>query len=408
MSKNGRSKNHPAPLQIGKIEIHKHRMATQKILTREFVLNFLAQFAFSFVSFILVPTLPVYLSRFEAKAGEIGFLIGVLSVFSLIPRPFIGRALLRIPERKFMMAGALLYVLSSIAYLLAPPFWPFLTVRILQGVGLAFFSTASVALIANITSENRRGQIISYYFLSFNFAFALAPYFGMLLINQFGFTVLFLVCTALSLCTLFITLKLREVHGVPVENESIQNQPFLNRDVLPSAIMAFLLNVIWGSLGAFFPLYALRHGVANPGIFFAFIAIALILGRSLGGRILDMYAREKVVIPCFIAIIISVVALTFSTTLLMFILVAIIFGAGWAFLYPSLVVYAVENSGSARGPAMGTFTAIADLGAGIGPMIMGIILEWTNYPIMFFFLTLIGVINFLYFRYAIGEKKKKN
>jgi MFS family permease len=382
-------------------------MTTQKILTRDFVLSFLAQFAFSFVSFILVPTIPVYLSRFEAKAGEIGLLVGVLSVSSLIPRPFVGRALLRIPERKFMIAGAMLYTLSSIAYLFAPPFWPFLIVRILQGVGLACFSTASVALIANITSENRRGQIISYYFLSFNFAFVLAPYFGMVLINQFSFIVLFLVCTALSLCTLIITLKLRKVHGVPVENEPMQNHPFLNRDVLPSAIMALLLNVIWGSLGAFFPLYALRHGVSNPGIYFAFVAITLILGRSLGGRILDMYAREKVIIPCFIAIIISMVVLTFSTTLQMFILVAIIFGTGWAFLYPSLVVYAVENSGSARGPAMGTFTALADLGAGIGPMIMGLILEWTNYPMMFIFLALIGALNFLYFGYTIRRKRKK-
>ena len=382
-------------------------MTAQKILTRDFVLNFLAQFAFSFVSFILVPTIPVYFSRFEAKAGEIGFLIGILSVFSLIPRPFIGRALLRIPERKFMIAGAVLYVLSSVAYLLAPPFWPFLIVRIIQGVGLAFFSTASVALIANITSENRRGQIISYYFLSFNFAFALAPYFGMVLINQFSFTVLFWACAALSLCTLFVSLKLRKMHGIPIENESIQSQPFFSREVLPSAIMAFLLNVIWGSLGAFFPLYALRHGVSNPGIYFAFVAITLILSRSLGGRILDIYAREQVIVPCFIAIIISIVVLTFSTTLQMFIIVAIIFGTGWAFLYPSLVVYAVENSGSARGPAMGTFTALADLGAGIGPMIIGLILEWTNYQMMFIFLALIGAVNFLYFGYAIRKKRKK-
>ena len=141
-------------------------MTSQKILTRDFVLSFLAQFAFSFVSFILVPTIPIYLSRFEAKAGEIGLLVGILSVSSLIPRPFIGRALSKIPERKFMIAGAVLYILASIAYLFAPPFWPFMIVRIMQGVGLAFFSTASVALIANITSENRRGQIISYYFLS--------------------------------------------------------------------------------------------------------------------------------------------------------------------------------------------------------------------------------------------------
>jgi len=381
-------------------------MTTQKILTREFVLNFFAQFAFSFVSFILIPTIPVYLSRFEAKGGEIGFLIGALSVSSLIPRPFIGRALLRIPERKFMMAGAVLYIFSSIAYLLAPPFWPFLIVRILQGIGLAFFSTASVALMANITSENRRGQIISYYFLSFNFAFALAPYFGMLLINQFNFTVLFWVCTGLSLCALFLTLRLGKMQGVPVENGWPQNQSFFSREVLPSAIMAFMLNVIWGALGAFFPLYALRHDVSNPGLFFAVLAITLILGRSLGGRILDVYERKKVIIPCFIIVIISIVILTFSTTLMMFIIVAIIFGMGWAFLYPSLVIYAVENSGAARGPGMGTFTALADLGAGIGPMVMGIILEWTNYRIMFLFLALIGIINFLYFRYTIGKKEK--
>ena len=382
-------------------------MTTQKILNREFVLNFLAQFAFSFVSFILVPTIPIYLSRFQAKAGEIGLLVGILSVSSLIPRPFIGKALLRIPERKFMIAGAVLYTLSSAAYLFAPPFWPFLIVRIVQGVGLAFFSTASVALIANITSESRRGQIISYYFLSFNFAFALAPYFGMVLINQFSFTVLFLVCTALSLCTLIVTLKLKKGYGVPIKSESIQSRLFFSREVLPSSIMAFLLNVIWGSLGAFFPLYALRHGVSNPGIFFAFVAITLIAGRSLGGRILDIYAREKVMIPCFIAIIASVVVLTFSTSLPTFILVAIIFGVGWAFLYPSLVVYAVENSGFARGPAMGTFTALADLGAGIGPMILGLILEWTNYPMMFISLALFGAVNFLYFGYTVRRKRKE-
>ncbi|OGP87525.1 MAG: hypothetical protein A2156_10970 [Deltaproteobacteria bacterium RBG_16_48_10] len=381
-------------------------MTTPKILTRDFMLNFLAQFAFSSASFILIPTIPIYLSRFGAKGGEIGFLIGALNVASLIPRLFIGRALLKIPERKFMMAGALLYILSSIAYLLAPPFWPFLIVRILQGIGLALFSTASFTLIANITSEVHRGRIISYYSLSFNFAFALAPYFGMLLINQFNFTILFLVCTGLSLCTLFTTAKLRKMQGVPIGNQSIQSQPLLSREALPPAIMAFILNVIWGALSAFFPLYALGHGVSNPGIFFAVFAITLILGRGFGGRILDLYERKRVIIPCLITSIISLVMLTFSTTLIMFILVAMILGTGWALLYPSLLIYAIENSGSARGPAMGTFTAFADLGTGIGPMIMGIILQRTSYPVMFICLALIGVLNLFYFYYAIMKEKE--
>jgi MFS family permease len=378
-------------------------MTIQKILTRDFALNFVAQFAFSSASFVLLPTIPIYLSRFEAKGSEIGLLVGVLNFCSLFPRLFIGRALLKIPERKFMMAGAVLYIISSIAYLIAPPFWPFLIVRIFQGVGLAFFSTASFTLVANLASETHRGRIISYYSLSFNFAFAIAPYFGMLLINQFDFTVLFVVCTGLSLFALFTTIKLAKTQSPSSESESIRKQPLLSRGTFPAATMAFMLNFVWGAVGAFFPLYALAHGVTNPGIFFAIFAITLILGRALGGRILDTHERKKVIVPCLITTLISMSMLAFSTTLFLFMVVAVILGAGWALLYPSLLIYAIEKSGSARGPAMGTFTALSDLGTGLGPMIMGLILQWTNYSIMFLCLALTGFINLLLF-YAILNK----
>jgi hypothetical protein len=57
-------------------------MATQKIVTREFVLCFFAQFALSSVFFILIPTIPIYLSRLGSAGAGIGILVGVLSVSS--------------------------------------------------------------------------------------------------------------------------------------------------------------------------------------------------------------------------------------------------------------------------------------------------------------------------------------
>ncbi len=386
-------------------------MATKKILTQDFVLSFFAQFTFSSVFSILIPTIPIYLSRMGAKEAEIGVLVGSLSVSSLVLRPLVGRALLKIPERRFMIAGALFYAFSSIAYLFAPPFWPLLAVRVFQGIGLAFFSTASFTLIASITPDTHRGQIISYFYLSINFAFALAPYFGMLIVNwlnfPFNFQALFLVCTGLSLCCLFITLKLKKLQSVPLADLSLQKQPFLSREALPPAIIAFLITITWGALTAFFPLYALSQGVDNPGIFFAAFAITLILVRGLGGRILDIYSREKVIFPCLFNLVISVTILAFSTTLTMFILAAVIWGMGTAFLYPSLVVYALDRAGSSRGPAMGTFTALTDLGAGMGSVIMGVILELTNYPIMFLCLALTGIINILYFYFAVRKKGRE-
>ena len=190
-------------------------MATQKILTRDFILCFAAaQFTFTSVFHILIPTLPIYLSRLGSTEVEIGVLIGSLSVSSLILRPFVGRGLAKIPERHFMIAGA--SCLASVAYLFARPFWPFLVVRIFQGIGLAFFYTASSTFIANISPEAHRGQSLSYFYLAFNISFALAPTFGMFLINAFSFNVLFLLCLGISLGSLFLTTRLRKRQIEPV------------------------------------------------------------------------------------------------------------------------------------------------------------------------------------------------
>jgi MFS family permease len=382
-------------------------MMTQKIreiLTRDFILAFFAQFAFSFVFHSFIPTLPIYLSRSGSNEVEIGVLIGIFAVSSFVLRPFIGKALLRIPEKKFMIAGALLLALTSVGYLFTPPFWPFLIVRVFQGIGFAFFQTASLTLIANISSEARRGQSLSYFTLAQSISSALGPSIGMFLINHFNFPVLFLVCSGISVCALFIANKLGKGTAAPLEDSSIEDGSFLSRKAIPPSIISFFFAFIWGALTTFFPLYAINHGVANPGLFFTTVAIMLILGRGLGGKILDLYSKERIILPCLFPYIISMIILAFSKTQPMFILVAVIWGIGHAFLMPTLVVYALDRVGSSPGPVMGTLTAISDLGISLGPVIMGIIIHTASYPIMFLCLALTGIVNLNYFYFFVRKK----
>jgi len=378
-------------------------MTSQKIWTRDFILSFLGQIAFSSVFFTLIPTLPIYLSRLKITEAGIGVLIGAFSVSSLIFRPFVGRALLRIPERNFMIAGAILFALSSAAYLIAKPFWPFLFVRIVQGTGLALFATASFTLVAKISPASHRGQSLSFFYLSINIAFALAPSLGMALMNRFDFPALFLACASLSLAALLVSLQLKGPDPDPPQ-ESLTKQPLLSRQALPAGIMAFMGSFIWGAVTAFFPLYALHRGVANPGLFFAALAITLILFRGLGGKILDLYSREKVIFPCIAAQIIAMTLLAFSSSLSLFIVVAVIWGIGNAFYYPSLVAYSIDLSGSSRGPAIGTYMTLSDSGIGIGSVVMGIVLQMTNYTVMFLGLSLMGVISLFYF-FSLVKKR---
>jgi len=377
----------------------------QKIFSRDFVYAFLAQFAFSFASFILIPTLPIYLTRRDVTELEIGVLIGAFNVSSLFMRPFVGRGLLRIPEKNFMAAGAILFIFSFLAYLVAPPFWPLLIVRVIQGVGLAFFYTSATTLIANISPETHRGRSLSYFFLAYNVAFAAAPSFGMSVMNIFSFAVLFLVCSGISFCSFLFTTRLGR-REIPLPRDlSIEDRSFFSRKALAPSIIGFFTHVIWGALIAFFPLYALENGVSNPGIFFATFGFMLILGRTLGARVLDLYDREKVLFPCLTTYIIAMMLLAFSKTLPMFILVAVIWGIGNAFVFPALVAYTIDLAGASRGPALGLFTGACDLGAGLGAMIMGVVLRLTSYQTMFLSLALIGVINLGYFLFLVTKRK---
>ncbi len=378
-------------------------MTLRTILSREFILCFFAQFAFTSVFHILVPTIPIYLSRSGSTEVEIGILIGALGISSLVLRPMIGKTLSRIAEKKFMLAGAILFAVTSIAYIFAPPFWPFLFVRIFQGIGSAFFFTASIAFITNITPGAYRGQSLGYFFLSFNISMALAPIIGMFLINQFSFNILFSVCTALSLCSLLIAGKLSQKESNPNDDLPPEAGSSLDLKSFSPILLYFMVHMIWGALMAFFPLHAINHGVTNPGLFFTAYASVMISGRVFGGRIFDVQKREKVILPCIIAFILAMTLLAFSKTLEMFILVAVIAAAGHAFLVPSLFAYILNLVGSSRGPAIGWLTAMGDLGIGLGPMIMGVILRWTSFPTMFLCLALTGLIGFAYFYFFVRK-----
>lgn len=381
-------------------------MTTHRILTRDFIYSFLAQFSLSSSFFILLTTLPIYLSKLGSNESEIGILMGIFALSSIFLRPLIGKALLRNPETRFMMIGSIIFTLTCLAYLLFKPFWPFLIVRVFQGVGWALFATSVFTLVTRISPETHRGQSLGYFYLAINIAFALAPSLGILLILRTNFILLFLISACLSFLALWFSVKLEKNQKLYAVNLSHQSSPFIHRKALPIGLMAFMGSFIWGAVTTFFPLYALSQGISNPGLFFGAVAITLIVSRSLGGRIFDLYPRDRVIFPCIIAHILAMVILSFSTTLPLFILVAVIWGLGIAFFYPTLVAYTIDLAGESRGPAVGTYLAFSDFGGSIGAVVMGSILQRTSYRTMFLCTALVGLINLIYFYLAILKKAK--
>jgi threonine/homoserine/homoserine lactone efflux protein len=54
---------------------------------------------------------------------------------------------------------------------------------------------------------------------------------------------------------------------------------------------------------------------------------------------------------------------------------------------------------------MGTLTAMTDLGIFMGPVVMGVVIQFASYPTMFLCLSLVGVFSLIYFRLLVRDKK---
>jgi MFS family permease len=389
---------------VGNISKHTAR----NLFTRDFGLGFLAYFVFLFACFALIPTLPIYLARLGSDEREIGVLVGIFSVSSLVSRLLVGGALFRYSEKSIMKFAALLFATTFPACLVFSPFWPFFVVRIFQGVAYACFDTAVFALIVKVTPPAYRGRALSYFMLAIGIATVMAPTSGMFFVNQFSFAFLFLICMGVSLCSLLFsgTLKGPEIAKPDSSSTDMRDTFFLELKIIVPAMSAFLHNFVLGSITAFFSLYAIQCGIKNPGYFFSASAVMVITGRALGGKILDTWSKEKIILTFILTSVVAMVILSFSTTLLMFIFVGLLWGTGVAFIFPVSMAYALDYAGSSHGTALSTFRALMDFGMALGPMTMGLIIPLMGYRAMFLCLALTCFINMSYFQFYVRKKRK--
>jgi predicted MFS family arabinose efflux permease len=375
------------------------------IFTRDFVLGFFALFTFAAAAHSLTPTLPLYLAKLGSNEREIGMLIGVYGVASLVSRVFIGGALVKFSERNIMTAGALLAALSYLSYVVFRPFWPFLIMRFFQGVAFACLDTAVLTVVINVTPQRYRGQAIGYLLLVSPLSMAISASLGVWLSNRYGFAVLFLACVGVALCSALVSrmIKGREADPTPKTTPG-HNACLLDFNIIVPAMVTFFTCFSLTGLFAFIPLYAVQCGITNPGIFFSVVAVMLFVARILGGRILDACNKEKLIPASIFLLMSALVILSFSRTLPMFLLVAVIWGVGHAFVNPAAMAYALDYAKASGGTALGTYQMFMDLGTALGPVITGIIVPFTGYETMFLYLALVCLGNIAYFQFYVRKK----
>ena len=325
-------------------------------------------------------------SELGASPAQAGFAAGIYIIGTLIARLYIGKKLELIGRKQMLRFGAIIYLITTIAYLISTNIIILDTVRFLNGFAYGTISTAANAIVTAYIPKSRNGEGINYYGLSTSLAAAIGPFIGILLLPIVGFKSVIILAIVLSVlvtvaCYLFPVqnIELTDDHKKLLNSWSLNT--FIEYKVLFISIVAFLIGLSYSSVLGFLSIYADNLGLSTAGAFF-FVVYALIitLTRPFAGQIFDAKGENAVMYPSFIFLAIGLLTLSFTTTSFMLLLSGALIGLGYGtFMSNGQAVCLKLVEASKVSIALSTYFIGLDLGLGFGPYALGTVHSFLSY-----------------------------
>jgi len=132
---------------------HGHQPPSPAIFRSLWMSSFWISFPFGILAFVL----PVYGRQLGATAFQIGMLYSALSLFPVLIRPFLGRALDRWGRRPFLLAGLAGYLVAMILFAAADSIGLLTLARLVQGLGQALLWISAYTIVADLATISGRG-----------------------------------------------------------------------------------------------------------------------------------------------------------------------------------------------------------------------------------------------------------
>ncbi|HAQ07901.1 MAG TPA: MFS transporter [Bacillus bacterium] len=355
--------------------------STEKIWSRDFVFIFLANF-FIFLGFqMTLPTIPLFVEQLGGNDQLIGFVVGIFTFSALLIRPYAGR-ILETRGRGFVyLMGLAIFVLSVGSFGFAMGIVFLFLMRVVQGVGWGFSTTASGTIATDLIPPRRRGEGMGYFGLSGNVALAFGPTLGLALVEVISFKQLFLFSAMLGLTAFLLASRIRYKKVEKNEREVERRKwDVYEKTAIHPSFLLFFITVTFGGIASFLPLYSAQKGIGGIHWYFFIFAVALMLSRSFAGRLYDKKGHRAIFIPGATLILAAMLLLAWLPSSLIMYMAAGLYGFGFGSVQPALQAWSVEKAPMNRkGMANATFFSFFDLGVGIGAIAFGQIGHWLGY-----------------------------
>ncbi len=375
-----------------------------RIWTGDFMKIVIVNF-FIFVNFhALLPTFPFFVESLGGDAVTVGVATALFSLASIVARPFAGWLTDTRGRCVTLIAGLAGLSLMPLGYffslgLAVPVFF-----RALHGAFHATASNSSATWAADLLPKSKLGEGLGFYGLSMALSTAVAPAFGLWLMNGFGFRALFLAAAAVGIAGIVIGLS---VHNRPKTAKApLSISSLFEKAAVPAAVSQFLYMTAYGVVEVFVAVYAVSRGLGEAGSYFISMAIATVLARIILRKAMDARHEGWLVHGGNALLVLSIILLVLPAGEHLTFLVSG-FAAGFSFgaVQPCLQTTAVMLSPEKkRGAANSTFFIAFDFGIAAGGFIAGALVKALGYEQMFLTMTVPVVLSSAAFALSVRRQ----
>lgn len=356
--------------------------AEEPVLTRDFVVLFIASFFFMGSLYLLIPVLPLYMHDVAgASITQVGLLVGVMTLVSFLLRPYVGVRADRSGRKPFLVLGSAIFVVAPLLYCVARTVWALPLVLALSGVGVAFFHTSSLTFIGDTAPISKRGRSQAWFQTSFNLSIMLAPPLGVLLMDRLGYNAVFVASSIAGALSLVLILFVRE-QWIPVAFGAPAAAPpgGTGKLIALVSVAIFASTTTLGAIQAFLGLFTESAGIPGFALFFTISGTALISARFVAGKLVDAASRRVVTLFALASLSAAMFVLAASRGLPMLSASAVLWGLGFAYCSPALSAMMMDRvPPQALGKAFGIYTSAFEGGIVFGAMAMGPVVSVWGY-----------------------------
>ncbi|MCL2493804.1 MAG: MFS transporter [Clostridiales bacterium] len=363
------------------------------------------------------------LSDLGVSETAAGFGAGVFVIGSIAARIIYSRYAARIDFKKTLFIGIGALIVFTALLFIAKSFAIFCVVRFLAGATFGVNNNALMTMASYIIPEKKKGEGTGWFNLSQVLGMALGPFLAVYTMHQYGFTTVFLLETlaaaAAFIAIIFVKIPTETKQAISAQMENLAHRTatlppdergiwrVLEHSAIEVAILCAILSLCNNLYMSFAAVFVSGSGAAglSSAIFLA-SAGAMLLTRPFIGRTFDKHGPNAIMVFGLLVFAAGLFVLG-RGIIPAFLPAAVLLGLGVSsWQGGSLAIVVTDAPRHRLHVANSTYFIALDLGAALGPVLGGKIIEHTSYGAAYAIFAGIAILCLPLYIFVIAKKRR--